>query len=590
MTAIGRSGDWSPGSEPRSSWFDKPLFLALFLLGAAVIVVGKAFNVSQWVVTFIPVGFVVLYAVATWFSDRLHIEEAAGDSVYYLGFLFTLVSVGVALYHFSVDPAQTADFVANFGIALLTTIAGLALRVLLTQEQRHPSDVEASARLDLARAAHELRTEIDGAVEQVKGFSDQVLRTSDQAARETAKLTSVTLTGAVEDFRRAIGETLEAVTQPAAEFNESAKRVKTAVTRVGTATEQLAARLDAIEVPPDLLEKKLAGVLSSLDEAVDKQHAATNSVVQATDQLASRLGAIEVPPDLLVRKVDSALAGLTAVVSEHTGALRDSLGTYGEFLDAMRTSIASFDTLEGTAAGFRDSVTKAVAALAAIESNSAALERLVATLAALQEPMAQLGDQARAFGGSVGAAAADVVAHIGAMKAHRMMLADELEVVREQTAALRHGAVDFAAAVAEHGHELKKAAEAQAGAARELTRLSGVLSDIDPALRKVITTATAMGDAVAPADAAARHLRELATTLTTTDERLMSLATALSRHQLAFTEFAKVAEDDTIRVKQHREALDTEVEQARAQLQRFHGSLLGLAQTILKELNAPPAS
>ncbi len=583
MTSVGRS---PLGSEAWSSWLDKPLFLALFVLGTAVIVIGKAFAVSQWVVTLIPVLFVVIYALATMFSTRLHVEEAAGDSVYYLGFLFTLVSVGVALYYFSTDPAQTAAFVANFGIALLTTIAGLSLRVLLAQEQQHPADVEASARLDLARAAHELRLEIDGAVDQVKGFSENVLQLSDQAVRDNAERTSAALTGAVTDFRRVVGETLDNITLPANAFNELATTVNTAVTRVATATEQLAGRLDAIEVPPDLLAKKLAVVFDSLDEAVTKQGKATTKVARASEELADRLDALEAPPDLLARKVESAFAALNAAVSEHSGALRDSVGTHGEFQNALRNSVAALDTLDNTAAGFRDSIAAASSALTAIETNTPALERLAKTLATLQGPMEQLGDNARAFSDSVGAATADVIQHIDAMKAHRTVLAAELEVVREQTGALRQSTVEFAGAVTEHGRELKRAAEAQADSARELAKLSGVLHDIDPALRKVITTASAMGDAVAPADAAARQLRELSTTLQTTDERLASLATALSRHQLAFTEFAKVAETDGIRVKQHREALDSEVEQARTQLERFHGSLLGLAQTILKELNA----
>jgi hypothetical protein len=76
-------------------------------------------------------------------------DDQAGDNIYYMGFLYTLTSLGVSLYQFGDADSGTA-IVRNFGIAVASTIAGVAGRVLFSQMRRDPVEVERSARLELA--------------------------------------------------------------------------------------------------------------------------------------------------------------------------------------------------------------------------------------------------------------------------------------------------------------------------------------------------------------------------------------------------------------------------------------------------------
>src|SRR5205823_5195428 len=113
-------------------------------------------------VTSIPVAIMLLYALCVKFLPFFRLrEDQAGDNLYYMGFLFTLTSLGVSLYQFRADgPAE--EIVQNFGVAVGSTIAGVALRVLFNQMRLDPVDVEQSARLELAEAARRVRKELDG--------------------------------------------------------------------------------------------------------------------------------------------------------------------------------------------------------------------------------------------------------------------------------------------------------------------------------------------------------------------------------------------------------------------------------------------
>jgi hypothetical protein len=62
-------------------------------------------------------------------------------NLYYIGFLYTLTSLGVSLWQFSsTEGAET--IVTNFGVAIASTIFGVALRVLFNQMRQDPVEVE----------------------------------------------------------------------------------------------------------------------------------------------------------------------------------------------------------------------------------------------------------------------------------------------------------------------------------------------------------------------------------------------------------------------------------------------------------------
>ena len=115
---------WTGTRESRGAM----LFFAIVATGCAYIVLAKLWGVSQVYVTFVPVGLMVGYALllAGWRSMRLR-DDQAGDNLYYLGFLYTLTSLGVSLFQFSVKDTAADRIVQNFGIAIAYNIVSVPL-------------------------------------------------------------------------------------------------------------------------------------------------------------------------------------------------------------------------------------------------------------------------------------------------------------------------------------------------------------------------------------------------------------------------------------------------------------------------------
>ena len=101
--------------------------------------------------------------------------EDTGDSVYYLGFLFTATSLAAGLLVIGYLLQQTdgraggdvvISLLPSFATALITTIVGLCIRVTLSQQVTDPAHVETELRDELHRAAAGLKHQTDLATDQ----------------------------------------------------------------------------------------------------------------------------------------------------------------------------------------------------------------------------------------------------------------------------------------------------------------------------------------------------------------------------------------------------------------------------------------
>src|SRR6266566_1754367 len=107
-----------PFTPSHSAAFGVLLFLAFVLTGAAYIVWAKLTNIPALQVTSVPLGLMLFYAVVLGLARYFRLrDDQAGDNLYYLGFLYTLVSLGVSLWQFSIDEGADA-VVTNFGVAI----------------------------------------------------------------------------------------------------------------------------------------------------------------------------------------------------------------------------------------------------------------------------------------------------------------------------------------------------------------------------------------------------------------------------------------------------------------------------------------
>jgi Mg2+ and Co2+ transporter CorA len=294
------------------------VFMAFVALGSVYILLAKLAGVGQFYVTFVPVGIMLAYAALIFLARNLRLrDDQSGDNLYYMGFLFTLTSLGVSLYQFSAEHAAE-DIVQNFGIAIGSTIAGIGLRVVFNLMRRDPVEVERMMRLELAEAARRVRRELDSTVVEF-GYHR---RSAQQAAADSFKQ---------------VAERFEEIV---AKFDTSLKEI----------TAQLAQPLEAASRHSgDTLGELSKTLAASLSASAQQFGAETDNLairVRATaiklDEVITKLGAIETPAssikaglEPIAQSISQSVESLSERSTSDATAIKDALVTSTQAIATM---------------------------------------------------------------------------------------------------------------------------------------------------------------------------------------------------------------------------------------------------------------
>jgi chromosome segregation ATPase len=154
-------------------WSDRWAFLLFAIGGSILIWITKSFEVDPIIVACCAMALMLLYAGAVSLGPKLKLRaDQLADNCYYLGLVFTLASLSYAIFTF--DPAETATtIVQGFGVALVSTVLGLILRVFFSQGKPDLAMAEENARIALTETAAQLRAELDGVVLAFQSFAVQ---------------------------------------------------------------------------------------------------------------------------------------------------------------------------------------------------------------------------------------------------------------------------------------------------------------------------------------------------------------------------------------------------------------------------------
>ena len=239
-------------------------------VGMIFIVSAKLLGLYQWQVTVVPALVMLCYAGAILLPFMRLRDDQSGDNLYYLGFLYTLASIGASLYQFATAGGQT-QIVTNFGVAITTTVIGLALRVAFNQMRTDPADVERSARLELADAARRLRHEVDEAVLEFNHFRRAAVQSGTEghtALKEMMETTASAFSKLTEEYsKREIDHAKEQ--KGLAEVVES---MAADAKKIGRLVKNVTTQLEKISGPDYIVQVNFAPALEKLDATVESIH------------------------------------------------------------------------------------------------------------------------------------------------------------------------------------------------------------------------------------------------------------------------------------------------------------------------------
>ena len=258
-----------------------------------------------------------------------------GDEAYYLGFLFTLVSLIVAVLqlfvlHSADDPQQlrNQELIGNFGVALVSTVAGILARVLL-QSEAESIDGGERGELEIADISQDvlaLRREIRDATDALAHFRRMAVRSAEEAKTHTETLARTfnedmirTMRG---ELRKGSAAWRDLGHQVALHQSQLAQRSEELLARFD---DTVGAKIDEIAEAWQTVGSALAGQGDALSSRLEE------SASVAADRVAASWGALVESLRALPDRARADMADISATLS--------SLQSLQEGLDAVAHAI-----------------------------------------------------------------------------------------------------------------------------------------------------------------------------------------------------------------------------------------------------------
>ena len=289
----------------------KGLFAFAFLLGAALILYSKLHLQSLPLAIGAPNLIICAYAALVASQPKVHRSASDADNLYYLGFLFTTVSLGSTLFTFDTnDTSNLANtLIQSFGVALSTTVVGLLLRTLLLPHVIDIGQQDQAARVLLYEATNEFIKALSSNTQKLNDAFDgntvrlaQAFEIAADAVGTSLPKEANQLTRVLQDFNAqtgsSLGATLEEIQkfpiaikqttenldvehsqllmdnmrvfqETAAGFMEALKVHNEQIGKLGTSIERLGTRVEDVRVDPELLNNHVGQVYEIYQRAAE---------------------------------------------------------------------------------------------------------------------------------------------------------------------------------------------------------------------------------------------------------------------------------------------------------------------------------
>jgi hypothetical protein len=304
-------------------------FLTFALGGAVLILLSKSLQASATLIAAGAVAAMIAYALVVQRSGSGRLRgDQAGDNCYYLGLVYTLISLSYAIFTF--DPADTATtIVQGFGIALSTTVMGLVLRVFFHQSRPDLVQTEDTARIELAEAAGRLKTELSNMVVSFNDFGRQTRQSLEELSAEVVRSLNATREASDAAIRAASADASAALAEQNAEALAKVKRMSAASEKVVTGIERQAEALGKAAAATDGISAGLA----ALNEAAS----ATRAEMRIQAEQAGELNRLQAETQANSRDLRDAAVQLL----ENVRALDETAGRFDNLITARLAEVRS---------------------------------------------------------------------------------------------------------------------------------------------------------------------------------------------------------------------------------------------------------
>lgn len=304
----------------------KQTFIIAVITGAFFTLVGAKLN-STFLGFWLPILVIAGYCFVVVQGSIDVPRVVAGDSCYYLGFIFTLVSLIASLWLISDAPEHGqinfSQIVSSFGVALVTTVIGLIMRLIITS-----FDIETKHRQE------QIERDIEQSLEAFKGQIDVLVTTVTASVIKVSAQTQETILDTLKKYDEVNNSVLTKFEQS---FDQNQQQFSAAV-------DKLTNKLNSIEVSRDVITKP---VLSSIRELTDNLSDFSKSFTKSAQELQSNNEQLAYhiagSTDTINRHIHNFEEQLSSVVREQATQYNAALSEIG---DAVIASIGDIKDIK----------------------------------------------------------------------------------------------------------------------------------------------------------------------------------------------------------------------------------------------------
>jgi chromosome segregation ATPase len=339
---------------------------------------GMQWSLGFWIPLSIMAAYIVLGLKR---EDRDVSDEKFADSCYYLGFIFTITSIIFSLFDLPDIGTKIQDIAVRFGAAMVSTVAGLAVRVYLVSFNKDVGDAVREAEYSIIETSQRFREQLVLAYERLSDFQSQV-ENGTKGAVERVNLQVESLSRNHADklsgfFEELAGKNQAAFTSALDEVKKASLRLSASVddyslgmrsnlgsieAKVTAFTDAVSERLKTTTFPDDYFAKQLEPPLAQLNTA-------TNAVAGQVLTTATEVGAATTALAAALRKLQSKSA---AIESSMDAAMRLT-AQQQSVLDTSQSQVSVLEKLGATLDGFGALLGSTVAKLDETNASAQAL-------------------------------------------------------------------------------------------------------------------------------------------------------------------------------------------------------------------------
>ena len=361
-----------------------PVKLFAFLIGAGILAIaaGTYFN-NLYINLAIPVVIMLYYTYTVYYEDEgaLSIEQKA-DSVYYMGFIYTLVAMTASLVALANnDQLDFNSVVINFGLALTTTIIGLVVRIMWLQlDSQSLDDAESILKDRVINQTRKLSEETENIITKMTALSSQLEDATNQLTTNFNSLSNSF------DLSTSVNSKLTSLTTSAENINTTFTNTAATLSNLNPQMEQLSQRVrEAAQTPADVREE-----LSRLEGT-------SLTIMQELSTISSTLTELRLNLTQVFEGIGGEMNELNVTVGQTQTTFANNNNMLIENISNMNNSIEQLqETISSNNASFSDVMDSMLASMMesaeAIRNRSEQLQEAINQAANAQETLDNIND------------------------------------------------------------------------------------------------------------------------------------------------------------------------------------------------------